>query len=376
MKTNKTLKVMSIFGTRPEAIKMCPLILEMEENPLIESVVCLTGQHKEMLKQVMDVFPVTVKYHLDIMQPRQTLTAITASILNAVDHVLDTEQPDLILVHGDTTTSFTAALAAFYKKIPVGHVEAGLRTYDKYSPYPEEMNRNLTSKIAELHFCPTEKNKANLLLENISTNIFVTGNTVIDAFQTTVKPAYQFKNATLKTIDINKSNCVLITVHRRENIGQPLVNICQAIKKLAEKYTNLSFVYPLHLNPAVQEIVTRELANISNVYLIEPLDVEDMHNIINRSFFVMTDSGGLQEEAPSCGVPVLVVRSETERPEAVQAGTVKVIGTNTQDIITQATSLIEDNSVYDAMSKAANPYGDGHASERIIEAILRWYFND
>lgn len=376
MKANKTVKVMSVFGTRPEAIKMCPLILELEKNPQIESIVCLTGQHKEMLKQVMEVFPITVKYQLDIMQPRQTLTTITASILNAIDYVLKVEHPDLVLVHGDTTTSFTAALAAFYQKTPVGHVEAGLRTYDKYSPYPEEMNRSLTSRIAELHFCPTEGNKANLLLENINSNVFVTGNTVIDAFQTTVKPDYQFKNEKLRNIDIKSTKCVLITAHRRENIGQPLVNICRAITSLAQKYKELTFVYPVHLNPAVQEIVREELANISNVYLIEPLDVEDMHNIISQSYFVITDSGGLQEEAPAFGIPVLVVRSETERPEAVKAGTVKVVGTNTQDIIAHAVSLIEDSETYEAMAKATNPYGDGHASERIMNAILRWYFND
>ena len=286
------------------------------------------------------------------------------------------ENPDLVLVHGDTTTSFTAALAAFYQKTPVGHVEAGLRTYDKYSPYPEEMNRSLTSRIAELHFCPTEGNKANLLLENINSNVFVTGNTVIDAFQTTVKPDYQFKNEKLRNIDIKSTKCVLITAHRRENIGQPLVNICRAITSLAQKYKELTFVYPVHLNPAVQEIVREELANISNVYLIEPLDVEDMHNIISQSYFVITDSGGLQEEAPAFGIPVLVVRSETERPEAVKAGTVKVVGTNTQDIIAHAVSLIEDSETYEAMAKATNPYGDGHASERIMNAILRWYFND
>ena len=327
MKTDKVIlmKVMSVFGTRPEAIKMCPLVKKLEETEGIESVVCLTGQHREMLQQVIDIFGTKVKYNLDIMKPRQTLTTITSSILEKIEPVLIEEKPDIVLVHGDTTTSFVVALAAFYQQIPVGHVEAGLRTYDKYSPFPEEMNRNLTGKIADLHFAPTENNKNNLLREGINKNIFVT--------------------------------------------GQPLENICNAVKRLAEKYEDLVFVYPVHLNPAVRDTAERILGDVQNVYLIPPVDVEDMHNIMDRSFLVMTDSGGLQEEAPSCGVPVLVLRTETERPEAVEAGTVKVVGVDEDVIFNEAVNLIDNPSEYEKMAHAANPYGDGHASERIIKAL-------
>lgn len=375
MKTGRVIlmKVMSVFGTRPEAIKMCPLVKKLEETEGIESVVCLTGQHREMLQQVIDIFGTKVKYNLDIMKPRQTLTTITSSILEKIEPVLIEEKPDIVLVHGDTTTSFVVALAAFYQQIPVGHVEAGLRTYDKYSPFPEEMNRNLTGKIADLHFAPTENNRKNLEREAITKNVFVTGNTVIDAFQTTVKPDYQYKDETLRNLDLTGKRCVLMTAHRRENLGQPLENICNAVKRLAEKYEDLVFVYPVHLNPAVRDTAERILGDVQNVYLIPPVDVEDMHNIMDRSFLVMTDSGGLQEEAPSCGVPVLVLRTETERPEAVEAGTVKVVGVDEDVIFNEAVNLIDNPSEYEKMAHAANPYGDGHASERIVEALCKFF---
>lgn len=370
------MKVMSVFGTRPEAIKMCPLVLEIEKHPEIESVVCLTGQHREMLDQVMQIFGIKAQYDLNIMRPKQTLTTITTSVLEKMEDVLTKEKPDIVLVHGDTTTSFVVALAAFYQQIPVGHVEAGLRTYNKYSPFPEEMNRNLTGKIAELHFAPTVNNKNNLAKENITENVFVTGNTVIDAFKTTVKQNYQYREPELQEININGKRCVLMTAHRRENLGQPLQNICSAVKKLATKYADLEFIYPVHLNPVVQETAHEILDNVKNVHLIPPIDVEDMHNVMDRSFLVMTDSGGLQEEAPACGVPVLVLRTETERPEAVEAGTVKVVGVEQEDIVREAEILINNKEAYEKMAKAVNPYGDGHASEKIVECLLEWKNND
>lgn len=366
------MKVMSVFGTRPEAIKMCPLVKELEKNEEIDSVVCLTGQHREMLHQVIQVFHTKVDYDLDIMYPRQTLTAVTCSVLEKIKPVLETEQPDLVLVHGDTSTSFAAALAAFYQQIPVGHVEAGLRTYDKYSPYPEEMNRNLTGRIAELHFAPTEQNKQNLTSENIRKNIFVTGNTVIDAFHITVKPGYQYKDKELKRIDFQGRRCILMTAHRRENLGLPLENICRAVGRITQEFSDIEVVYPVHMNPAVRDIVTALLGNTDRVHLVQPLDVEDMHNLIARSYAVITDSGGLQEEAPSCGVPVLVLRTETERPEAVKAGTVKVVGVEEKTVYENIRMLLTDQKEYEKMAKAVNPYGDGHASERIVKAVLEW----
>ncbi len=365
-------KVMCVFGTRPEAIKMCPLVKELENTEGIETIVCLTGQHREMLQQVIDIFGTKVDYNLDIMQPRQTLTTITSSILEKVEPVLIKEKPDIVLVHGDTTTSFAIALAAFYQQIPVGHVEAGLRTFDKYSPFPEEMNRNLTGKIAELHFAPTTNNQRNLFEEKITKNVFVTGNTVIDAFKTTVRPDYEFKVEELKYVDLENKRCILMTAHRRENLGQPLMNICTAVKRLVEKYDDIEVVYPVHLNPAVQEVAHGILDGVDRVHLVSPLDVEDMHNLMAKSFLVMTDSGGLQEEAPACGVPVLVLRTETERPEAVEAGTVKVVGVEEEDIFENACLLLDDAAEYEKMAKAVNPYGDGHASERIVKHIKEW----
>lgn len=367
------IKVMSVFGTRPEAIKMCPLVKELEKHPEIESIVCLTGQHKEMLQQVIDIFGTNVKYNLEIMRPRQTLTTITTSVLEKIEPVLQEEKPDIVLVHGDTSTSFVAALAAFYQQIPVGHVEAGLRTFDKYSPFPEEMNRCLTGRIADLHFSPTENNRRNLANEGVTQNVYVTGNTVIDAFQTTVKQNYQYKDEDVRSIDFTGKRCILMTAHRRENLGQPLENICRAVKRIVENYPDIEVVYPVHMNPAVRDTATAILGQLDRVHLIKPLDVEDMHNLMSRSFLVMTDSGGLQEEAPACGVPVLVLRTETERPEAVEAGTVKVVGVDEDVIYENAKLLLENEHEYEQMAKAVNPYGDGHASERIAKAIIDYF---
>ena len=362
-------KIMAVFGTRPEAIKMCPLILELKKHDDISTIVCLTGQHKEMLQQVMDAFGIKEDYNLNIMRERQTLTTITSDVLVNIEEKLIEEKPDIVLVHGDTTTSFAAALAAFYQKIPVGHVEAGLRTGNKYSPFPEEMNRLLTARLATYHFAPTSMNQRNLEKEGITSNVYVTGNTVIDAFQTTVREDYVFKTDSLKEIDFSQSKIILVTAHRRENLGQPLANICTAIKRIAEKYENIKVVYPVHLNPAVRSTVYEILGDIENVILTEPVDVLDMHNLMSRSFIVMTDSGGIQEEAPACGKPVLVLRTETERPEAVEAGTVKVVGVEEETIFAEACNLIDDPEEYNKMAHAVNPYGDGHASERIV-AIL------
>lgn len=363
------VKIIVVFGTRPEAIKMCPLVLKLKENKDIECVVCLTGQHKEMLEQVMTAFGVKGDYNLDIMKDRQTLTTITTSILEKIEPILKQEVPDIVLVHGDTTTSYAAALAAFYQQIPVGHVEAGLRTGDIYSPFPEEMNRLLTDRISTYYYAPTELNRANLLSEGITDNIFVTGNTVIDAFQYTVTDDYSFSDSVLNKIDFENYRVITVTAHRRENLGQPLYNICNAIKKLAEEYRDVIFVYPVHLNPAVREVAFSVLSDIENAKLINPVDVLDMHNLLARSFMVMTDSGGLQEEAPHFGKPVLVLRAETERPEAVEAGTVKVVGVDEDDIYNSAKILLDNEEEYIKMAKAINPYGDGHASERIVEAI-------
>ena len=365
------MKVITVFGTRPEAIKMCPLIMELKKKNNIECIVCLTGQHKEMLRQVMDAFGIQEDYNLDIMRERQTLTSITTMILEKLVPILQQEKPDVILVHGDTTTSFSAALAAFYQHIPVGHVEAGLRTGNIYSPYPEEMNRLLTGRLATYRFAPTEKNKNNLTIENISQNVYITGNTVIDSFKTTVIRDYQFKNEILRKLDFVNRRVIVVTAHRRENLGEPLQNICSAIKNIAQEYKDVDFAYPVHMNPAVRDTAYSILADVDNIKLIEPLDVLDMHNLISRSYMVMTDSGGLQEEAPAFGKPVLVLRTETERPEAVEAGTVKVVGVCEGDIYRETKLLLDDPKTYDNMAHAVNPYGDGHASERIVEILTR-----
>lgn len=367
------LKVMSVFGTRPEAIKMCPLVKELQAHPEIESIVCLTGQHRQMLDQVTEIFGVKADYDLNIMRPQQTLTTITSDILLGMEGVLKEAGPDIVLVHGDTSTSFVVALAAFYQQIPVGHVEAGLRTFNPYSPFPEEMNRCLTGRLATLHFAPTVKNKQNLENEGIVKNVFVTGNTVIDAFQTTVRDNYTFKAPELANFDPSVGRTILLTAHRRENLGEPLENICRAVRRLVEDFPDVHVVYPVHMNPAVRGTVNAILGGIARIYLIEPVDVEDMHNLMEKSYLVMTDSGGLQEEAPSCGVPVLVLRTETERPEAVEAGTVKVVGVEENTIYNEAVAMLIDKEKYDAMARAINPYGDGHASERIVQHLLNHF---
>lgn len=365
------IKVMTVFGTRPEAIKMCPLVLELKKHKDIECRVCLTGQHREMLDQVMEVFGVKADHDLNIMKTDQSLTSITTAVLEGMEKILKEEHPDLVLVHGDTTTSYAAALAAFYQQIKVGHVEAGLRTGNIYSPFPEEMNRLLTDRISSLYFAPTMLNRKNLTDEGINENVYVTGNTVIDAFAYTVQDNYIFHDENINKIDFEKKRVILVTAHRRENLGEPLKNICYAIKTLAEKHEDVQIIYPVHLNPAVRETVFEMLSDVGNVLLADPVDVLDMHNMISRCYMVMTDSGGLQEEAPHFGKPVLVLRTETERPEAVEAGTVRVVGVDKNKIISEAKRLLEDKSVYESMAKAVNPYGDGHASERIAGIIMK-----
>ena len=360
--TQYTMKVLSIFGTRPEAIKMCPLVRKLEAEADIESKVCLTGQHREMLRQVIDIFGVKVDYNLDIMRDKQSLFDLTGSVLSGLEDILTGEEPDIVLVHGDTTTSFTAALAAFYLKIPVGHVEAGLRTYNKYSPFPEEMNRTLTSRVADIHFAPTELNRENLAREGITGNVYITGNTVIDAVMAMAK----------KQDCLTANRTILVTAHRRENLGLPLEQICNAICRLAEEIPDIEFVYPVHPNPIVREITGRLLGGRERIHLMEPLDLEEMYNLMSRSYLVMTDSGGLQEEAPVFNVPVLVLRTETERPEAVAAGTVKVVGVEENGIVSAVGNLLVNKEAYEEMAQATNPYGDGRASERIVNHLLEW----
>ncbi len=367
----KKVKVMSVFGTRPEAIKMAPLVLELEKNPNIESIVCVTAQHRQMLDQVLEIFNIKPDYDLNIMKERQTLVGITARVLEGLDEVIKEAKPDIVLVHGDTSTSFVGALAAFYNQTMVGHVEAGLRTYDIYSPFPEEMNRCLTGRIAKMHFSPTMRNKNNLLKENVSLdNIYITGNTVIDAMKTTVKEDFVFKTDIINKIDFKSKRVITMTAHRRENLGEPLENICRAVKRLVEKYDDVEFVYPIHMNPAVRETVNKIIGNLDRVNIIEPINVDELHNLMARSYMIMTDSGGIQEEAPSLGKPVLVLRKETERPEAVEAGTVKLAGVSEEVIFYMACELLDDKNAYDKMAHSANPYGDGNASLRIIDAIL------
>lgn len=370
MQRREKLKVMSVFGTRPEAIKMCPLVKKLESCPDIHSVVCLTGQHREMLDQVMQIFDVRADYDLQIMRPVQTLTSITVDILSKIEEIYIKERPDIVLVHGDTSTSFAAALAAFYQKIPVGHVEAGLRTYNPYSPFPEEMNRCLTGRLATVHFAPTQKNAENLRAEGITEQVYITGNTVIDAFHSTIKKNYQFKSSDLSSITFAGRRTILMTAHRRENIGQPLEDICKAVRRIIGDFPDVQIVYPVHPNPKVRNIIYKNLGNLERVYLTDPVDVEDMHNLMAKSFLVLTDSGGLQEEAPALGVPVLVLRTETERPEAVEAGTVEVVGVEENAVYAKVAALLADRSLYEKMANAVNPYGDGHASERIVEFLF------
>lgn len=366
------LKVMTIFGTRPEAIKMAPLVLELQKHPeKIESIVTVTAQHRQMLDQVLSIFEITPDFDLNIMKDRQTLIDITTRGLEGLDKVMKEAKPDIVLVHGDTTTTFIASLAAFYNQIPVGHVEAGLRTWDKYSPYPEEMNRQLTGVMADLHFSPTAKSATNLQKENKDeSRIFITGNTAIDALKTTVKETYS--HPVLEKLGSDR--LVLMTAHRRENLGEPMRNMFRAIKRLVDKHEDVQVVYPVHMNPVVRETANDILGDHGRIHLIEPLDVIDFHNVAARSYLMLTDSGGVQEEAPSLGVPVLVLRDTTERPEGIEAGTLKLAGTDEETIFSLADELLSDKEAHDKMSKASNPYGDGRASERIVEAILK-HFN-
>lgn len=368
-------KIMSVFGTRPEAIKMAPLVKQLEKTDGLESIVCVTGQHRQMLDQVLRQFQIVPDYDLNLMKAGQTLTTITTGVLEGLSQVLEHARPDMVLVHGDTTTSMAAALAAFYQKIPVGHVEAGLRSFDAYSPYPEEMNRCLTGRIATLHFAPTERNKLNLNHEGITRNIHVVGNTVIDALHQMVQDSYVFEREDLRDLPLHNGRWIVLTAHRRENLGEPLTHICRAVKRIVDAVPDAHFIYPLHLNPAVRDTVRSILDNVDRVHLIEPLEVEDMHNLMKRAYMIMTDSGGLQEEAPALGKPVVVLRTETERPEVVEAGKAILAGIEEEAIFSAGYSLLTNHKLYQKMNQALNPYGDGHSSERIA-AIIRQYFAD
>lgn len=365
------IKVMSVFGTRPEAIKMAPLVKELEKNEQIESIVCVTAQHREMLDQVLEIFELKPAYDLDIMQTRQTLAGITTRALSGLEATIAKEKPDIVLVHGDTSTTFAGALAAYYNQTKVGHVEAGLRTYDKYQPFPEEMNRRLTGALTDLHFAPTPLAKEHLLKENIDEkSIFITGNTVIDALAHTIEEDYTFSVEELNHIDFQNKRVIAMTAHRRENLGEPLEHICRSVKRLVEAFPDVEVVYAVHKNPAVMEPVNRILGQMDRIHLTEPLDLKDMHNLMCRSYLVLTDSGGLQEEVPSMGKPVLVLRKVTERPEGVEAGTLKLVGTDEEEIYSAAKELLENEAIYLKMAQAKNPFGDGQASRRIVENIL------
>ncbi len=366
------IKVMAIFGTRPEAIKMAPLVLELKkQNAYFETVIVVTAQHREMLDSVLDIFQITPDYDLNIMKRKQTLSGITSSVILDLDAVLEKEQPQIVLVHGDTTTTFAAALSAFYHQIAVGHVEAGLRTWKKYSPWPEEMNRQMTDNLADLYFAPTAQSRANLLKENHpQQNIFVTGNTAIDALAQTVQADYHHQ--VLDLIDPQK-RMILVTMHRRENQGEPMRQVFRAIRDVVQSYSDVEVIYPVHLNPVVQKTAQEILGKQKRIHLIEPLDVLDFHNLIDRSYFIMSDSGGVQEEAPALKKPVLVLRDTTERPEGVQAGTLKLVGTHYDRVKKEMEQLLNDPKEYQSMAQAKNPYGDGQASQRIC-AALRYYF--
>jgi len=360
--------VMLVFGTRPEAIKMCPLVNELKSREKIRTVVCVTGQHRQMLDMVLDTFKVVPDYDLSIMKAGQTLFDITTNILNKIGEVLDEVKPDVVLVHGDTSTTFVTALACFYKQIAIGHVEAGLRTYNIYSPYPEEFNRQAVSIISKYHFAPTELSKANLVKEGkAESSIYVTGNTAIDALKTTVREDYTHPELEWA----KESRLIMITAHRRENLGEPMHNMFRAIRRVMEEHPDVKAIYPIHMNPAVRQAADEELRGCDRIHMIEPLEVLDFHNFLARSFMILTDSGGIQEEAPSLGKPVLVMRDTTERPEGIQAGTLKLVGTDEQVIYENFKLLLEDKTVYDAMAKASNPYGDGLACKRIADVLER-----
>ena len=368
----KKIKVMSIFGTRPEAIKMAPLVKELEKKESIKSVVCVTAQHREMLDQVLETFNINPDYDLNIMKKGQTLGDITIRALKGINGVIKEVKPDIVLVHGDTTTTFAGALAAFYNQVTIGHVEAGLRTNDKYSPYPEEMNRQMVDCMTDMYFAPTFLAKENLLKENIEeSKIYVTGNTAIDAMKTTVDPNY--KNDVLDWVGSNRM--ILLTAHRRENLGNPMRRIFKGIKRIVDETSDVRVVYPIHLNPKVRDVANEIFGNDNKIKLIEPLEVFDFHNFQNKAYLILTDSGGIQEEAPSLGKPVLVLRDTTERPEGISAGTLKLVGTDEETIYQETKKLLNDKEEYEKMSKASNPYGDGHASERIVDDIIKKYSN-
>ena len=371
----KKIKVMTVFGTRPEAIKMAPVVLELAKHPdKIVPVVTVTAQHRDMLDQVLNLFQIKPDHDLDIMAAGQTLFDITSRAMMGLDKVLQEEKPDIVLVHGDTTTTFAGALASYYHQVSVGHVEAGLRTHNKYSPFPEEMNRKLTGSIADLHFAPTDTSEQNLLAESVdSERIFVTGNTVIDALHKTLDDDFQFEDEVLQGIDFKNKRIVLLTTHRRENLGEPMRHVYRAMRRLVDEFEDVEIVFPVHKNPKVREVVQEELGGLSKVHLIDPLDYEPFANLMHRSYLILTDSGGVQEEAPALGKPVLVLRDTTERPEAVAAGTVKLIGTDEKVVYDEAKLLLTDRDEYSRMSEACNPYGDGKASQRIIQAILYHY---
>lgn len=368
------IKIITIFGTRPEAVKMSPLVKELKKRKEIDIKVCVTAQHRQMLDQVLNLFDIVPDYDLNIMKDKQTLTSITTRTLEGLEEIFEKEQPDLVLVHGDTTTTFAGSLAAFYKQITVGHVEAGLRTFNKYFPFPEEMNRKLTGAIADLHFAPTKGSRQNLLNEGVcEKNIYITGNTVIDAMKHTVEVDYKFENEELNNLDYIGKKIILVTAHRRENWGDGIENICRALKNIALMNENVEIVYLVHLNPVVRDVVYKNLDGVRGIHLLPPLDTKETHNLMNKCFMVMTDSGGLQEEAPHLGKPVLVLRNVTERPEAVDAKTVKLVGTDVDKIIYETNELINNKEKYLNMSRAINPYGDGHASERIVDIILKYF---
>ena len=367
------IKVMSIFGTRPEAIKMAPLVKELERRKEIESIVCVTAQHREMLDQVLNTFDIKPDYDLNIMKQGQSLADVTTRALVGLEEVIKDVKPDIVLVHGDTTTTFAGALAAFYNQVAIGHVEAGLRTYDKYSPFPEEMNRQCVDRMTDMYFAPTEISKNNLLKENIDeSKIYITGNTAIDAMSTTVDENYTHPE--LDWINAGE-RMILLTAHRRENLGEPMRHIFRAIKRVVDEFSDVKVIYPIHMNPKVREVANEVFGDADRVKLIEPLEVFDFHNFQNKSYIILTDSGGIQEEAPSLGKPVLVLRDTTERPEGIKAGTLKLVGTDEDVIYEETKKLLLDKKEYEKMSKASNPYGDGHASERIVNAIIKYFEN-